>query len=215
MHFLQSRFFWGNPSFCHPPNRPKLKTSHARLVTQIAWDPGDCSPQRHPIGFVIVAGPRNVHLRSFRTTASLPFQFLYSFQYHGHNLHINPVPTSQRPTPSPLKPKSVNDPTLTPRIAALSVPKPVVAAFHLLNDDITRAHDLSQSMEGEPVADLTQAFLHRREGDYWNSKYWLQRVPERLVKEVVGDGGKKAVIEFVDKCETVGMRSWKRYRRGN
>lgn len=44
------------------------------------------------------------------------------------------------------------------------------AALHLANDDIYACHDIAQASEGDPTADLMHATLHRREGDYWNSK---------------------------------------------
>lgn len=55
-------------------------------------------------------------------------------------------------------------------------------ALHLANDDIESCHRIAQASEGvglgavycadkkDSTADLLHATLHRREGDYWNSK---------------------------------------------
>ncbi len=74
-----------------------------------------------------------------------------------------------RPTP-PLKPSEIYDRSLTSRIEALNDSIPVRSALHLLNDDIDHAHTLAQSDDGNLTSNYLRAQLHRREGDYWNSK---------------------------------------------
>lgn len=74
-----------------------------------------------------------------------------------------------RPTP-PLKPSDIYDRSLIPRIEALTDSIPIRSALHLLNDDIDRAHTLAQSDDGNLTSNYLHAQLHRREGDYWNSK---------------------------------------------
>lgn len=84
-------------------------------------------------------------------------------------------------TPPPLSPSSVHDPTLIAQIDALNkAPISLRAALHLANDDINSAHELAQSNEGDVTCDYLHGILHRREGDYWNSKvcydgdfFWL------------------------------------------
>lgn len=70
----------------------------------------------------------------------------------------------------PLRPSSIHDPSLSTRIDALEDPISVRSALHLANDDITRAHELAQSDEGNLTSCYVHQQLHRREGDYWNSK---------------------------------------------
>jgi hypothetical protein len=39
----------------------------------------------------------------------------------------------------------------------------------------TRAHDICQAHEGEPVFDRIHALIHRIEGDATNARYWYRR----------------------------------------
>ncbi|KAL1689565.1 hypothetical protein GGG16DRAFT_57543 [Schizophyllum commune] len=109
-----------------------------------------------------------------------------------------------RPLPF-LSPKAPWDPSLTPVIDALPDPVPVRAILHLLNDDMHNAHELAQGDEGNATSDYVHQQLHRREGDYWNSKWWAStgmRRPHKVLNQVHGSvsGAKK----FVDDCERVG-----------
>lgn len=51
----------------------------------------------------------------------------------------------------------------------------LTAALYLANDSLDRAHELVQAHEGHPTCDWVHAIVHRREGDYANSKYWVRR----------------------------------------
>ncbi|KAF9014376.1 hypothetical protein BDZ89DRAFT_1076715 [Hymenopellis radicata] len=107
--------------------------------------------------------------------------------------------------PPPLKPTSIYDPSLTSQIDALSDPPSVRSALHLLNDDTTRAHELAQSDDGNLTSCYVHQQLHRREGDYWNSKWWLgigMRAPHPVLNRI--HGGVAAGKQFVDLCEAVG-----------
>ncbi|RXK35704.1 hypothetical protein M231_07032 [Tremella mesenterica] len=96
----------------------------------------------------------------------------------------------------PLEPgdKVWND-GLTGKIKGLKEHRFVVAALHLANDDIHNCHLISQDNEGDPTADLLHATLHRREGDYGNSKYWWSRVSHPLIPSIT------TAKSFVDACE--------------
>lgn len=72
--------------------------------------------------------------------------------------------------PPPLRPKHLYDASLKAQINKLRDPVPIRAALHLANDDVTSAHDEAQSNQGDGTSDYVHAQLHRREGDYWNSK---------------------------------------------
>jgi hypothetical protein len=79
--------------------------------------------------------------------------------------------------------EALNDPTLH-------------AGIWLYVDDLDRSHTISQSIH-TPAGSFWHAIMHRREGDFGNSKYWLRQTrshpiweetegydPERFVGEV-------------------------------
>lgn len=105
----------------------------------------------------------------------------------------------------PLRPTKPFDPSLTSQIesfAQSSKCKPAVrAALHLLNDDIDRAHTIAQSDEGDMTSNLCHAVLHRREGDYWNSKWWYRQIQHPLISQVYGSTGEAQ--SFVDAVEAL------------
>ncbi len=45
-------------------------------------------------------------------------------------------------------------------------------------NDWESAHDIAQSDEGSKSFDHLHAYLHRKEGDAWNAKYWYNRAKE-------------------------------------
>lgn len=53
--------------------------------------------------------------------------------------------------------------------------KLIRALLLLWHDHLDASHTLSQSIEN-PDGSLVHAIMHRREPDYWNSKYWWRRV---------------------------------------
>ena len=102
----------------------------------------------------------------------------------------NPFPTDSpfheiiatllsRPTP-PLVPTKAWDSSLTAQIAKAAKAEKtsiyVQAALHLLNDDLDSAHNLVQKEEGNQTADYLHMLVHRREGDWFNTGYWVRRV---------------------------------------
>jgi hypothetical protein len=48
------------------------------------------------------------------------------------------------------------------------------ALWHDANGDWRRAHEIVQSVKGKPAARV-HAYLHRKEGDLDNARYWHQR----------------------------------------
>ncbi|WVF67726.1 hypothetical protein IAT40_002485 [Kwoniella sp. CBS 6097] len=101
-----------------------------------------------------------------------------------------------RPLP-PLEPgEKVYAPELTKTIAGLDEHMYVIAALHLANDDIHHCHLIAQDNEGDPTANLLHATLHRREGDYWNSKYWWSNVRSHPLIS-----SSSSAKSFVDACE--------------
>jgi len=106
--------------------------------------------------------------------------------------------------------------------ASLSVTRQrlVRALLLLWHDLLDASHTISQSIENADGS-LVHAIMHRREPDYWNSKYWWRRVgkhpcfPElaRRVTELLRSGGERDLaaklvprgewdaFAFVDACE--------------
>lgn len=50
----------------------------------------------------------------------------------------------------------------------------IQAGLWLYIDQLERAHDIVQGLDSEEGA-YWHAIIHRREGDFWNSKYWFRR----------------------------------------
>lgn len=67
-------------------------------------------------------------------------------------------------------------------------------------DELERAHEVCQAMEGPTGAEL-HAIVHRREGDFWNAQYWYRRAGEgggegaKLTKAVEGGDRSEGAIE--------------------
>lgn len=94
-----------------------------------------------------------------------------------------------RPYPPPLAPRRAWHPGLDEEIVALAPRVPgddprdkeasqavpaMEAALHLWNDSLEGAHRIVQLFEYIPTFDLLHGIVHRREGDYSNSRYWLR-----------------------------------------
>jgi hypothetical protein len=101
-----------------------------------------------------------------------------------------------------LTPAGVHDAALTSRIEALPAPPAVRAVLHLMNDDIDRAHVIAQSGEGDATLDYIHAIVHRRGGDWSNSKYWFSRAGGQPVIRAVYGAERGAAARFVDLCRT-------------
>jgi hypothetical protein len=104
-------------------------------------------------------------------------------------------------TAIPLRPSGAFDAALATAIDGLDAPDAVKAGLHLLNDDLSRAHGYAQKHEGDKTCDYWHALVHRREGDFPNAKYWFGQVGRHPVLSRVHDGGPKAALSFVDRCE--------------
>lgn len=86
-----------------------------------------------------------------------------------------------------------------------------VAGLWLLFDHLEECHSIAQSVE-IPDGSYWHAIMHRREGDFFNSKYWYRRVGEHaifpaLLSEAKSISPEKFETEvwdpflFVDCCE--------------
>lgn len=50
-----------------------------------------------------------------------------------------------------------------------------------------KAHEIAQTLEGQPDYDRLHAFLHRMEGDEFNAKYWYRRCKIPFPQTSLGD----------------------------
>lgn len=55
-----------------------------------------------------------------------------------------------------------------------------LAGVWLYHDFLDESHQISQAIP-TPEGSYWHAIIHRREGDFWNSKYWFRRVGEHPV----------------------------------
>jgi len=104
----------------------------------------------------------------------------------------------------PLVPAQVYDAALTPEIEASDAPGLAKVGLHLLNDDLEASHALAQAHEGEALADYWHALIHRREGDYGNSRYWFGRTGRIPILAEVYGADPAAPAAFVERCRDVG-----------
>ncbi|PWY97727.1 hypothetical protein BCV70DRAFT_44610 [Testicularia cyperi] len=115
----------------------------------------------------------------------------------------------------PLRATKPFDISLRPVILALaSTPIPVIGILHLLNDDLESAHTLVQADENNDDSNLIHSILHRREADFWNSKWWLDQFHHGFLDDLysrrsanAGNGGRGdgryGAKQFVDLVERV------------
>ncbi|HJL74558.1 MAG: hypothetical protein QGH91_06180 [Candidatus Marinimicrobia bacterium] len=108
--------------------------------------------------------------------------------------------THREPLP-PLLPKKVWDQNITTKIEKLSAAPLIKAGLHLLNDDFLNCHIIAQENEN-PDGNYWHAILHRREPDYWNSKYWYKRVGDHpVIHDMQKEEPSWDPFNFVDQCE--------------
>ena len=80
------------------------------------------------------------------------------------------------------------------------LPPLATCGLWLVCGDLDASHEISQSIE-TPDGSFWHGIMHRREGDFWNSKYWFRRVgPHPVLKQLAStDYGDSQA--FVDRCE--------------
>ena len=97
-----------------------------------------------------------------------------------------------------------------------------LAGLWLAHDFLDESHAISQeihTLEGS----YWHAIMHRREPDYWNSKYWFRRVPQHAIDEPLAAAARELAtkhqldaaaefltsqgswdsLRFVDLCEAI------------
>ena len=81
---------------------------------------------------------------------------------------------ARQPLP-PICPTAPWSRDLSRRIAAADLPAALASALLLWNDDLDASHTLSQALP-DAFGSWLHGTMHRREGDFPNSKYWFRRV---------------------------------------
>lgn len=108
--------------------------------------------------------------------------------------------TQRDPLPI-LTPENVWDENLSAEIDKLSAASLIRAGLHLLNDDIHNCHIIAQEHEN-PDGNYWHAILHRRESDYWNSKYWYKRIGDHpVIHNMQKEEPGWDPFNFIDQCE--------------
>ncbi|MCS7060531.1 MAG: hypothetical protein RMN25_05130 [Anaerolineae bacterium] len=123
---------------------------------------------------------------------------------------------SARPA-APLVPQTIYDPALSARILACECSDALKAGLLLWNDDLDASHRLSQQIN-TPTGSYWHAIMHRREPDYWNSKYWFHQTGRHPALAEVGRRASRLLDDvawlhnsrydpfaFVDACEAAAQ----------
>ena len=84
-------------------------------------------------------------------------------------------------------------------IATTDAPDVILTGLWLYVDDLDRSHTISQGIQS-PIGSWWHAIMHRREGDFWNSKYWYRQVGRDALAMIDGFDP----FEFVDSVERDG-----------
>ena len=105
---------------------------------------------------------------------------------------------SPRPPLAPDRPWSAG---ITKDIESSGASELLKAALHIWNDDIERSHTLAQE-DPSSTGSLIHAVLHRRETEYWNSKYWLRQTGAHPVLKALAEEFEGwDPFSHVDRCE--------------
>lgn len=100
---------------------------------------------------------------------------------------------------------------------ALSGRDALKAGLWLYVDELDRSHDISQGMKNA-TGSYWHAIMHRREGDFWNSKYWYRNAgshpaitgfdPSDFVDQVEAAGGDNEELIAQQQQEWQALFKW-------
>ena len=94
----------------------------------------------------------------------------------------------------------------------------IEAALWLYVDDLSRSHTVSQGID-TPTGSYWHAIMHRREGDFDNSRYWLRRAAghpllaqsqtsQELIRLVELAGGDRSELVKMQQEEWQALFQW-------
>lgn len=72
-----------------------------------------------------------------------------------------------------------------------------LALWYDAKGDWEAAHNIAQAQEGVRDYDLLHAYLHRKEGDEWNAKYWYARAKSKKPKVSLDEEWEELVTYFL------------------
>jgi len=91
-----------------------------------------------------------------------------------------------------------------------------LAGFWLLAGNLERSHSFSQELPCRNGS-FWHGIMHRREGDFGNSKYWFRKVGDHPVFEQLAEltgGAYEDPTAFVDECSrAIGKKNSEAYQR--
>ncbi|MCX6368478.1 MAG: hypothetical protein NTX57_17485 [Armatimonadetes bacterium] len=114
-----------------------------------------------------------------------------------HPLHAIAATLLAR-TDAPLCPKAPWLPGLLSKVSEGSYN--LRALLHLLNDDLDAAHKLVQVHEEDSTANYIHQLVHRREGDWGNTRYWVGMTGPHPFYDAF-DSGNGTARERLDACQ--------------
>jgi hypothetical protein len=88
------------------------------------------------------------------------------------------------------------------------------AALHLLNDDLDAAHRLVQAHEEDGTANYLHQIVHRREGDWSNTRYWVARTGRHPFHEEMLGVAKASAAETGGGTLGQTLERWSRWEPG-
>ncbi|NND31474.1 MAG: hypothetical protein HKN76_02705 [Saprospiraceae bacterium] len=72
----------------------------------------------------------------------------------------------------------------------------LVALWYDHKGNWTKAHDVAQDIPG-PDGSLIHAYLHRKEGDIWNARYWYQKAGSEMPDASLEDEWRELVKSYL------------------
>jgi len=91
-----------------------------------------------------------------------------------------------------------NDVFATP-VSSVDAGACVICGLWLWHDFLEESHTISQAIDS-PTGGLFHAIMHRREGDFSNSKYWYRKCPDHPAFKSLGEKAKSRLDhELADK----------------
>ncbi len=76
---------------------------------------------------------------------------------------------------------------------------PILAAlWYDAKNEWEKAHDIVQQYEGNLIYDRIHAYLHRKEGDIFNAKYWYRRINLPFPEVSLKQEWENLVIEYLE-----------------
>lgn len=100
-----------------------------------------------------------------------------------------------------LKKLSVESAFAHTRVADHDMAACCISGVWLLHDFLDESHKISQDIESTSGS-FWHGIMHRREGDFWNSKYWFRRVGQHPAFDAIAEEAKRVAASRQD--ATVG-----------